>query len=90
VGAAVVGLAVGVEVGRWVGETEGDAVVGDKEGVTVGWRVVGWAVVGLNVVGCNVVGEDVIVGCILVADVEEKLLLVSLFEALPDDEDNVG
>jgi hypothetical protein len=47
-------------------------------------------VVGLNVVGCNVVGEDVIVGCILVADVEEKLLLVSLFEALPDDEDNVG
>ncbi len=32
--------------------------------------------------------EDVIVGCILVADVEEKLLLVSLFEALPDDEDN--
>jgi hypothetical protein len=47
-------------------------------------------VVGLNVVGSNVVGEDVIVGRILFADVEEKLLLVSLLEALPDDEDNVG
>jgi hypothetical protein len=84
VGAAVVGLAVGVEVGRRVGETDGDAVVGDNEGVTVGFRVTG-----LAVVGRIVVGEDVIVGCTLVAEVE-KLLLVLLLEALSDDEDNVG